>query len=160
RHSCRSCRTPRRETMIATLRKAKQAARRYIERERPLILMYHRVARIAHDPWQLAVWPDRFAQQIEALVQLRDVVPLRWLEAELTQGRIPKRVAAVTFDDGYADLLSEAKPVLDRYACPATMFLVSGTIGSTRAFWWDQLSRTVLEPPFLPPVLEIEIAGR
>lgn len=122
--------------------------------------MYHRVARLAHDPWQLAVWPDRFAGQIEALVQLRRVVPLRWLAAELTQGRVPGKVAAITFDDGYADVLSEAKPVLDRCQCPATVFLVTGAIGSTRAFWWDELSRIVFETPLLPTELEIEIAGR
>jgi peptidoglycan/xylan/chitin deacetylase (PgdA/CDA1 family) len=142
------------------LHRLRRAARHLVERERPIILMYHRVARVAHDPWQLAVWPDRFAEQIEALVQLRRVVPLRWLSAELARGRIPKRVAVVTFDDGYADVLTQAKPVLERYACPATVFLVTGVIGDSRAFWWDELSRMVFETPVLPPELEMEIAGR
>jgi peptidoglycan/xylan/chitin deacetylase (PgdA/CDA1 family) len=122
--------------------------------------MYHRVARLTHDPWRLAVSPDRFAGQIEALVQLRHVVPLRWLAAQLTQGRIPKKVAVVTFDDGYVDLLAEAKPILERYGCPATAFLVTGVIGNTHSFWWDELSRLVFETPLLPTELEIEIAGR
>ena len=122
--------------------------------------MYHRVARVAHDPWQLAVWPERFTEQIEALMQLRRVVPLRWLAAELAQGRIPKKVAAVTFDDGYADILTEAKPILERQGCPATVFLVTGAIGKSCSFWWDELSRIVFETPLLPSELEIEIAGR
>ena len=142
------------------LHKLRRAARHFVERERPIILMYHRVARLAHDPWQLAVWPDRFAEQIEALVQLRRVVSLRWLSAELARGRLPKRVAAVTFDDGYADVLTQAKPVLERHACPATVFLVTGVIGNSCAFWWDELSRIVFETPVLPPELEIDIAGR
>ena len=142
------------------LHKLRRAARHLVERERPIILMYHRVARVAHDPWQLAVWPDRFAEQIEALVQLRRVVSLRWLSAELARGRLPKRVAAVTFDDGYADVLTQAKPVLERYACPATVFLVTGVIGNSCAFWWDELSRIVFETRVLPPELEIDIAGR
>ena len=121
--------------------------------------MYHRVARPAHDPWQLAVSPERFAEQIEALVQLRPVVPLRWLAAQLAHGRLPPNVAVVTFDDGYSDLLFEARPVLERYSCPATVFLVSGAIGG-RGFWWDELSRIVFEPPVLPPELCIEVAGR
>jgi peptidoglycan/xylan/chitin deacetylase (PgdA/CDA1 family) len=122
-------------------------------------MMYHRVARLAHDPWQLAVWPDRFAEQIEALVQVRRVVPLRWLVAELAHGRIPRKVAVVTFDDGYADVLAEARPILERHGCPATVFLVTGEIGKSCAFWWDELSRIVLETPVLPIELEVEIAG-
>ncbi len=122
-------------------------------------MMYHRVARLAYDPWHLAVWPDRFAEQVEALAQLRRLVPLRWLAAELAQGRLPRNVAAVTFDDGYVDVLSEARPVLERYTCPATAFLVTGAIGSTRAFWWDELLRIVFELALLPTELEIEIAG-
>ena len=68
------------------LGKLRHAARHFVGRDRPIILMYHRVARLAHDPWQLAVSPDRFAEQIEALVQFRHVVPLHWLVAQLAQG--------------------------------------------------------------------------
>ena len=146
---------------MRALRKLRRVARHFVERERPVILMYHRVARVAHDPWQLAISPDRFAEQIEALVQLRRVVPLRWLAAELAQGPcFPEKVAAVTFDDGYADVFAEARPILERYGCPATVFLVTGVIGKSFAFWWDELSRIILETPLLPTELEIEIAGR
>ena len=144
---------------LSFVRKSIRVARGYSERERPVILMYHRVARLAHDPWQLAVSPERFVQQIEALVQLRRVVPLQWLAAKLSRGRLPRKVAAVTFDDGYSDVLADAKPVLDHFTCPATVFLASGAIGS-RAFWWDELSRMVFEPRVLPPELVMEIAGR
>jgi peptidoglycan/xylan/chitin deacetylase (PgdA/CDA1 family) len=146
--------------MRTTLRKIKRLARRFIERERPIILMYHRVARLTHDPWQLAVSPEQFAEQIEALTQIRHVVPLRWLAAQIAQGCVPKKVAVVTFDDGYVDVLTEAKPVLERYGCAATAFLVTGAIGNTHSFWWDELSRLVFETALLPAELEIEIAGR
>jgi peptidoglycan/xylan/chitin deacetylase (PgdA/CDA1 family) len=134
-------------------------ARQFIDRERPIILMYHRVARLRHDPWQLAVSPDHFAEQIEALTQIRHVVPLRWLAARIAEGCVPRKVAVVTFDDGYADVLAEAKSVLERYACPATAFLVTGVIGGIHSFWWDELARVVFETPSLPIELEIQIAG-
>src|SRR5215472_13118551 len=92
-------------------------------------LARHLVERVAHDPWQLAVFPERFAEQIETLVQLRLVVPLHRLATELAQRRAPRKVAAITFDDGYADVITEARPVLERYGCPATIFLVTGVIG-------------------------------
>jgi peptidoglycan/xylan/chitin deacetylase (PgdA/CDA1 family) len=66
----------------------------------------------------------------------------------------------VTFDDGYADVLAKARPVLERYACPATIFLVTGVIGDRCAFWWDELTRIIFETLSLPTELEMEIAGR
>lgn len=146
--------------MLTTLARVKRAVRRLIDRDRPIILMYHRVARLNHDPWRLAVSPDNFAGQIDALLQLRHVVPLRWLADQIARGRLPKNVAAVTFDDGYVDLLTEAKPVLERYGCPATAFLVTGVVGIRHAFWWDELSRLVFETPTLPMDLEITIGGQ
>ena len=53
------------------LRRLRRAVRERLDRSRPLILMYHRVARLAHDPWDLAVTPDRFAEQIEVLTRER-----------------------------------------------------------------------------------------
>ena len=34
-------------------------------RPRPVILMYHRVAFLQHDPWGLAVDPERFEEQMK-----------------------------------------------------------------------------------------------
>jgi peptidoglycan/xylan/chitin deacetylase (PgdA/CDA1 family) len=122
--------------------------------------MYHRVARLAHDPWELAITPDRFAEQIEVLTRERRVVPLRRLAEELACVGSGKPLAAVTFDDGYTDVLTAAAPVLRRFGCPATLFVTTGAIGSRESFWWDTLTRALLGPPELPPSLEITLAGR
>ena len=135
-------------------------ARRFGPSGRPVILMYHRVAQVPCDPWGLAVSPERFAQQIDVLVQRRRVVPLRSLGEALARGEVPRDLAAVTFDDGYADVLTHATPVLERYRCPATVFLATGAIGGDGEFWWDELSRVVLESSALPADLEVAIAGR
>ena len=145
--------------MRRPLRRVRRLVRRLRRGERPIILMYHRVASPACDPWELAVQPANFDAQIGTLMTMRRVVPLAWLVREVARGRVPAGTAAVTFDDGYADLLAEAKPVLDRHGCPATMFLTTGAIGSPDGFWWDELSETILRPETLPAVLEMEIAG-
>jgi peptidoglycan/xylan/chitin deacetylase (PgdA/CDA1 family) len=145
--------------MLRRLRRLKRSARRLLERDRPVILCYHRVATVPCDPWALAVHPDRFAEQIEALVQERSVVPLSWLAEELSQGRAPKRIAAVTFDDGYADVLSEGCPILEHFGCPATAFLTTGAIGRAEPFWWDELAHIVFSADVLPRTLDIEIGG-
>jgi peptidoglycan/xylan/chitin deacetylase (PgdA/CDA1 family) len=65
----------------------------------------------------------------------------------------------VTFDDGYADNLHNAKPLLERYGIPATVFLTTGYVGSEREFWWDELERLLLKPGTLPKVLHLRVNG-
>ncbi|MCG6533300.1 MAG: polysaccharide deacetylase family protein [Syntrophales bacterium LBB04] len=66
----------------------------------------------------------------------------------------------ITLDDGYADNLWYAKPLLEKYDCPATVFVVSGYIGKNRELTSDELERIVLETPRLPEKLCLTIAGQ
>lgn len=129
-------------------------ARRAVGRTPPFILMYHRVADIRHDPWELAVSPDHFAEQIEIVTRTRRPVTL----AQLAGERAPEGAIAITFDDGYIDTLTHAKPVLEKFDCPATVFIPTGLIGGRRDFWWDELVRLIFESPRLPGRLAIETA--
>ncbi len=63
----------------------------------------------------------------------------------LATGNLPARTVAITFDDGYADNLSTALPLLERYEIPASCFVVSGTLG--REFWWDEAVRLLQGAP-------------
>jgi peptidoglycan/xylan/chitin deacetylase (PgdA/CDA1 family) len=140
-------------------RRLLRSARHLIGVERPIILMYHRVETLACDPWQLAVTPKRFAEQIALLRRTRDVVPLAWLAEKFREGRLPLRTAAVTFDDGYADVLHNALPILRKERCPATLFVTTAAISNPEVFWWDVLSRIILETPRLPDQLSLDIAS-
>lgn len=144
---------------------ALQGVRRFIDRRlygaAPVILMYHRVADIPVDPWGLAVHPARFEEQIDALTHVRRVVHLHNLvEAEHSRSSRDKPLAAVTFDDGYHDVYSNARKILQRYGCPMTLFVTTGAIESDREFWWDATSRIFLETEMLPASLAMEIAGK
>src|SRR6185312_15237537 len=44
----------------------------------------------------------------------------------------------------YADNLQVAAPLLAERGLPASFFIVSGTIGSGREFWWDELEGLLL----------------
>src|SRR5215207_9718003 len=94
-----------------------------------LILMYHRVAYLHSDPWNLAVTPQRFSQHLEILRQHTKPVSLRQLFEGLLNDNTDEYLVAITFDDGYADNLYNAKPLLERYNFPATFFLTTGYIG-------------------------------
>jgi peptidoglycan/xylan/chitin deacetylase (PgdA/CDA1 family) len=127
----------------------------------PIILMYHRVADIAVDPWGLAVHPARFEEQIDALTRDRRVVHLHeLLKVEECRSSRDKPLAAVTFDDGYHDVYANARGILGHYDCPMTLFVTTGAIGATREFWWDAISRIFLETEVLPPSITFSTPGK
>jgi peptidoglycan/xylan/chitin deacetylase (PgdA/CDA1 family) len=121
--------------------------------------MYHRVINLPSDPWGLAVTPGHFAQHLETLHRYTHPIPLRQLARDLFSDDIEDRSVAITFDDGYADNLHNAKLLLEHYDMPATFFLTSGYIGGEREFWWDELERLFLQPGALPEVLEVSANG-
>jgi peptidoglycan/xylan/chitin deacetylase (PgdA/CDA1 family) len=110
----------------------------------PVILMYHRVAFVQHDPWGLAVDPERFEEQIAYAKQHRSPMSVDEFVERLRNKTLPANAVAVTFDDGYRDNLVHAKPVLARYGVPATLFLATGFIDQDAPFWWDELASMIL----------------
>jgi peptidoglycan/xylan/chitin deacetylase (PgdA/CDA1 family) len=123
----------------------------------PVVLLYHRIAHASSDPQHLCVTPEHFAQHVEVVAERYEPVRLGDLVAALRAGELPSRAVAITFDDGYADNLAAAKPVLERKGAPATVFVASGWMGGDRMYWWDELESLLLRPGRLPSVLEIEI---
>lgn len=110
-------------------------------RPRNVILMYHRVARLKPDPWSLCVTPEHFAEHLQVLQKYTRVR----LDKFDPGSKSP--TVAITFDDGYADNLYEAVPLLARFDTPATFFITTGYIGGGREFWWDELERIVFQSP-------------
>lgn len=120
--------------------------------------MYHRVADLPRDPWGLAVAPARFAEQLDVLRRQRTVLPLDDLIARLRAGSLANDAVAVTFDDGYADNLHNARPALAAADVPATLFLASALVGSSRGFWWDELTQMILARE-TPVATEVDLLG-
>jgi len=128
-------------------------------RPRALILLYHRVTELAADPFRLAVTPRHFEEHLEVLLNLGPPLRLADLVARLKTDEIPDRAWAITFDDGYADNLHNALPILENHRVPATFFLTSGYIGEPVEFWWDDLDRMLVDSRSLPAVLELDSGG-
>jgi peptidoglycan/xylan/chitin deacetylase (PgdA/CDA1 family) len=125
-----------------------------------LVLMYHRVAAVAHDPWGLAVTPAHFGEHLEVLRRQRRLLTGGALTRALASGHVPQHALTLTLDDGYADNLLEARPLLERHDVPATIFVAAGCLGRPDGFWWDELERLVLTPVDLPPRLSLAVRGR
>jgi len=90
--------------------------------KRKAVLMYHRIASPVNDYWQLCVSPENFEQQLQVISKY-------------------KKNILITFDDGYIDNYSNARPLLEKYQLPAIFFIATGNIDSGKEFWWDQLEQ-------------------
>jgi peptidoglycan/xylan/chitin deacetylase (PgdA/CDA1 family) len=130
------------------------------EAPRALILLYHRIASTPTDPWSLNVAPDHFAEHLQLLRSHGCPLSLPQLLQGFQDGDVSEPMIVVTFDDGYADNLYAAKPLLERFAVPATVFVPVGALGDSAEFWWDELDGILLQPGTLPDVLQLSINGR
>jgi peptidoglycan/xylan/chitin deacetylase (PgdA/CDA1 family) len=134
-----------------------QRTQKKLAASKGVILMYHRIAEADVDPWALCVTPQNFAEQLAVIKAHYHPLSLQQLAQAQAEQAIPERAVAITFDDGYADNLYQAKPLLERYEIPATVFVVTGNLGREEGFWWDRLARSLLQPGQLPDVLSLRI---
>lgn len=105
-------------------------------RQGPEVYCFHRVTADAPSTG-LAVTPEDFASTLDQLLDVRPAVTV----AEATSGLADPRAFAVTFDDGYADNLQLALPILESRGVPATFFVATEFISRGDGFWWDDIAR-------------------
>ncbi|MCD6193715.1 MAG: polysaccharide deacetylase family protein [Candidatus Aminicenantes bacterium] len=127
-------------------------------RSEVIILLYHRVFDALSDPQLLCVKPKHFTEHLEHIRRHYRVMSLGELGDALKEGQLPKRAIIITFDDGYVDNLLNAKPLLERYEIPATVFVATGYFG--RMFWWDELEQLVFQASSLPERLKVTVNGK
>jgi peptidoglycan/xylan/chitin deacetylase (PgdA/CDA1 family) len=113
-------------------------ARRQRSRPKTVVLAYHAIGDLAHDPIlaPYAVTPGRFAEQLDALRR----EGWKFVDLGTVLGAIsgaedaPGRALLVTFDDAYADLLTEGSALLGERGIPAVVFALSGHVGGTNSW--------------------------
>jgi peptidoglycan/xylan/chitin deacetylase (PgdA/CDA1 family) len=138
---------------LRTLRRAAHWSRSRLG-PRALVLVYHRVADSDWDPFSLCVSPQNFGQQLEVLRDIAVPSTLVDIVSALQEGPPPNRRVAVTFDDGYADNLHRALPLLTQADISATVFATTGAAG--KAFWWDELARRAAAAASISNDIKIE----
>ena len=111
-----------------------RALRRFRGRETrgPLIVMYHGLGGTD------GLAASDFAQQCDRLAELYTIVPLQVAARSLGEPRA-RRLAAITFDDGYQDFAELAVPILQERNLHATLFVPAGQIGGHNE--WDEGQR-------------------
>ncbi len=111
----------------------------------PLAVCYHRVVddfrtSARHSIAPMLVCTRTFERQLDWIGKHYDFVSADQL-ADIAEGRSVRRkpVAAVSFDDGYADVYRHAYPVLKRKGIPSANFVVTDLIGTRRLQLHDEL---------------------
>ena len=124
------------------------AALRWLQPDAVTILCYHSVVgstlpgRVSHGGLHVSV--ETFTAHMEYLRRHYQVLPLSEIAAAARQGTpLPRRSVGLTFDDGYANNVTRAAPVLSRLGLRATLFLATDYIGGPDPFWWDELAAIV-----------------
>jgi peptidoglycan/xylan/chitin deacetylase (PgdA/CDA1 family) len=115
--------------------------------------MYHRVLPAGHperavEQPGMYVSPQTLDMHLGLLRRYMAIVHLdEWLRSAAAGENLPHLACAITFDDGWQDNFEYAFPVLRRHGAPATIFLVSGMIGTGREFWPNRLVRLLAQSP-------------
>ena len=129
-------------------------------RRAPVILMYHSVRETTDGgPYGIEIAPERFDRHIDFVTSNYRVVSLvEFIDALSSRARMDG-MAAITFDDAFADNLGAAADILRKYSAPATVFVPTGIIGRPY-FWWDALPRLWSAAPEQLATADDELRGR
>ena len=95
---------------------------------RLLILCYHGVSIADEHEWngELYVSPALLRRRLQYLRGHQyQILPLREACRRLSDGTLPTRSVALTFDDGAADFATAALPILEEFNAPATVYLTT-----------------------------------
>ncbi len=108
------------------------------EEKRVPILMYHSISYQATPQFKpFTLSPAVFADHMAYLYQhaYTPITVTQFVHVRSRGGsQLPERPAVLTFDDGYADFLTEVLPVLKRYGFAATLYIPTAFMNGT-ALW-------------------------
>ena len=140
-------------------------------RQRLLILCYHGVSDGDLHQWNPSLFMDAevFKARMNLLRQAKcNVLGLTEALDRLADGTLPPRSVVLTFDDGFADFYSVARPILRDLGFPATLYLTTYyLVHNLPVFdpalgyllWRGREQRLALPEVFPQPVL-LDTAGR
>jgi len=127
--------------------------------------MYHRILKSESEE-PVFVQPgmyvsvDAFRRQVAFLKEHFHVLPLTDMMRRVETGESLGGYCSLTFDDGWQDNFSQAFPILKEYNVPATVFLSSGFIGTTRLFWPEEVGYFLLHPGKNIPIGQSPVLDR
>jgi peptidoglycan/xylan/chitin deacetylase (PgdA/CDA1 family) len=106
------------------------------------IFIFHRVLPEPDPLFPNAVHREVFDHLLGWITRWFGVMPLEQAVRRLQDGSLPPATAAITFDDGYADNLQQAEPLLRKHGACATLFVATGFLDGG-CMWNDRVVESV-----------------
>ncbi len=122
------------ENMAGTLSYKK----RYCFDNNIMVLVYHRVGNIGIDSRKLSIPTKLFEEQLIFLKENYNII-----RTDDNWDDVPNDSVILTFDDGYFDFYNTVRPILEKNAIPATVFVSTGNIGKNDELWGDVLEQLI-----------------
>jgi len=122
----------------AVLPRAIAAVRRWYHLPGAVIVNFHNVGidnAFTRNLESISIDVNEFESRLKFLKERFEIVPF----SHLAKDRFNPRIAAITFDDGYKTIQTNALELLERLQCPAKIFLNSSQV-SGELSWLNKLS--------------------
>jgi peptidoglycan/xylan/chitin deacetylase (PgdA/CDA1 family) len=106
-----------------------------------VILQYHHVS--TETPSSTSVTPKTFAKHMAFLSDNYHIIDLAEALSKIKNNqKLPNKSVAITFDDGYINILENAHPILSKYNFPYTIFINPAIIDVyTSQLSWSQIKQ-------------------
>lgn len=111
------------------------------------VFIFHRVLPKPDPLLQGLPTATEFDWIVHLIARSFSVLPLDEAVQALAEGSLPPAAASITFDDGYADNLTVAAPILRRNRVSATFFIATAFLDGGRMWNDDVIEATRLSPP-------------
>jgi peptidoglycan/xylan/chitin deacetylase (PgdA/CDA1 family) len=96
--------------------------------------LFHRVSEENDKLWQ-PMRPALFEAIITNLLKTHNVISLEEFLTNSPGSRSSKAFATILFDDGFKDNIDYAAPILEKYNCPASFYVVTDCIDKNIPTW-------------------------
>lgn len=130
------------EDLIQSMESEIQYSYEYPVRKFVNVLLYHKINPIIDNVRHLSVSPGHFEEHILFLKNNYNI-----LRFEDEWAGVKEKSIVITFDDGFADFLKYALPLIEKHKVPVTLFVSTGYIDTTRELWTDELEQILQDSP-------------
>lgn len=108
------------------------------------ILVYHHVSTTT--PPSTSISPQKLEEHAEYLAQHHNVISLPELVQSIRNSKpLPEKAVAITFDDGFKNILQNGHPILKQYNFPYTVFINPFDVGQGNKLDWEEMRKMTTE---------------
>lgn len=117
-----------------------------LSKDKLSVFLFHKVPQQAHALMPSDITLAGFERLLDEVVSQFCVLPMEDAATRLQTGRLPRRAACITFDDGYTDWMTGALPALRQRNLHATFFITTGQFGGL-PLWHERIQAAVRALP-------------